>query len=275
MEGGLARWCGAVARTAQRRLPGLVAGRHRVGDAPPARRRGQSRTHNTHAIGTHGGAPDDHFARPSLPRGDNDRCGYRSRGSRARGGAGDRRGLPRHNPQESRCGVRSMAGTRGVQPPRLVRARTCPRPPCCAGRHRHCLVERLGRRPDQQVKARQATDVRPRQARPPAGPTRRARRLNFTKYASEPKEGPPWRGGLQSSGGVARSHQPAQRVVAARTTRVVQERCLSRQLSLPVSTMSQWWVSRSSKAVVILGSPNTVGHSPNARLVVMITEVRS
>ena len=30
---------------------------------------------------------------------------------------------------------------------------------------------------------------------------------------------------------------------------------LKRQLSLPVSTMSQWWVSRSSMAVVILASP--------------------
>jgi hypothetical protein len=32
---------------------------------------------------------------------------------------------------------------------------------------------------------------------------------------------------------------------------------------------------RSSSAAVILGSPKTVGHSPNARFVVMITEVRS
>jgi hypothetical protein len=39
--------------------------------------------------------------------------------------------------------------------------------------------------------------------------------------------------------------------------------------------MSQWWVSRSSSAVVILASPKTVGYSPKARLVVMITEVRS
>ncbi len=54
-----------------------------------------------------------------------------------------------------------------------------------------------------------------------------------------------------------------------------QLRCLKRQLSLPVSIISQWWVVRSSSAVVILGSPNTVGHSPNARLVVMITEVFS
>jgi len=52
-------------------------------------------------------------------------------------------------------------------------------------------------------------------------------------------------------------------------------RFFKRQLSLPVSTMSQWWVRRSSRAVVIFGSPNTLGHSPKARLVVTITEVRS
>jgi hypothetical protein len=32
--------------------------------------------------------------------------------------------------------------------------------------------------------------------------------------------------------------------------------------------MSQWWVRRSSSAVVILGSLKTLGHSPNARFVV-------
>ena len=53
------------------------------------------------------------------------------------------------------------------------------------------------------------------------------------------------------------------------------ERCLKRQLSLPVSTISQWWVRRSSRAVVILGSPKTDGHSPKARLVVTTIEVRS
>ena len=37
--------------------------------------------------------------------------------------------------------------------------------------------------------------------------------------------------------------------------------CLKRCDSLPVSTMWQWCVSRSSKAVVILASPNTLGHS--------------
>jgi len=58
-------------------------------------------------------------------------------------------------------------------------------------------------------------------------------------------------------------------------SRLGHARCLNRQLSLPVSTMSQWWVSRSSRAAVILASPNTLGHSPNAKFVVMITEVRS
>jgi len=55
----------------------------------------------------------------------------------------------------------------------------------------------------------------------------------------------------------------------------IQTRCLKRQLSLPVSTMSQWWVRRSSNAVVIFGSPKTLGHSPKARLVVTMTDVRS
>ena len=50
-----------------------------------------------------------------------------------------------------------------------------------------------------------------------------------------------------------------------------QRRFLKRQLSLPVSTMSQWWVSRSSRAVVILALPNKLGHSPKLRLEVRIT----
>ncbi len=54
-----------------------------------------------------------------------------------------------------------------------------------------------------------------------------------------------------------------------------QVRVFSRQLAFPVSRMSQWCVSRSSSAVVILASPNTLGHSANGRLVVTITEVRS
>jgi hypothetical protein len=57
--------------------------------------------------------------------------------------------------------------------------------------------------------------------------------------------------------------------------RSCQARFLKRQRSLPVSTMSQWWVRRSSNAVVISASPNTLGHSPNARFAVTITEVRS
>jgi hypothetical protein len=54
-----------------------------------------------------------------------------------------------------------------------------------------------------------------------------------------------------------------------------QARALSRQLALPVSRISQWWVSRSRSAVVIFASPNTLGHSANGRLVVTTTEVRS
>jgi hypothetical protein len=50
---------------------------------------------------------------------------------------------------------------------------------------------------------------------------------------------------------------------------------LNRKLSLPVSRMWQWWVRRSSKAVVILVSPKTLAHSPKLRLVVMMTLVRS
>jgi hypothetical protein len=48
---------------------------------------------------------------------------------------------------------------------------------------------------------------------------------------------------------------------------------LKRQLSLPVSMMSQWWVRRSSNAAVILASLKTLGHSPKARLVVTMIEV--
>jgi hypothetical protein len=45
---------------------------------------------------------------------------------------------------------------------------------------------------------------------------------------------------------------------------------LKRQLSLPVSTMSQWCVSRSRSALVILASPKTEGYSLGA-----ILEVRA
>jgi len=54
-----------------------------------------------------------------------------------------------------------------------------------------------------------------------------------------------------------------------------QVRFLKRQLSLPVSRMSQWCVRRSSSAVVILASAKTRGHSAKARLVDRTIEVRS
>src|ERR1700692_1181393 len=72
-----------------------------------------------------------------------------------------------------------------------------------------------------------------------------------------------------------RSGEQVGRVVGGGAGCGGQARFLNRQLSLPVSTMSQWWVRRSRRAVVILASPNTLGHSPNARLVVTITEVCS
>ena len=52
-----------------------------------------------------------------------------------------------------------------------------------------------------------------------------------------------------------------------------QARFLNRQLTLPVSTMAKWCVRRSSRAAVIFASPNTLGHSPKARLVVTSTDV--
>src|SRR3954452_13414809 len=61
--------------------------------------------------------------------------------------------------------------------------------------------------------------------------------------------------------------------VRGRRGRPSQARFLKRQLSLPVSMMSQWWVSRSSMAVVIFASPNTCGQSAKARLVVITIEV--
>ena len=49
---------------------------------------------------------------------------------------------------------------------------------------------------------------------------------------------------------------------------------MNRQLSLPVSMMSLWWVRRSSKAVVIFGSPNTEGHSPSDPVYGPVSELR-
>jgi hypothetical protein len=56
---------------------------------------------------------------------------------------------------------------------------------------------------------------------------------------------------------------------------VDQLRFLKRQLSLPVSMISQWWVRRSNMAVVIFASPKIFGHSAKARLVVISSEVFS
>ena len=53
------------------------------------------------------------------------------------------------------------------------------------------------------------------------------------------------------------------------------ELLLNRKLSLPVSTMWQRWVRRSSNAVVILASPKMLAHSPKLRFVVITTLVRS
>ena len=53
------------------------------------------------------------------------------------------------------------------------------------------------------------------------------------------------------------------------------ELCRKRYDSLPVSTMWQWCVSRSNKAVVILASPNTLDYSANVKLVVISTLVCS
>jgi hypothetical protein len=76
--------------------------------------------------------------------------------------------------------------------------------------------------------------------------------------------------------GVAKPHIAEQ----SRTWRAVGRavgyaRFLKRQLSLPVSMMSQWCVSRSSMAVVILASPNTCGQSAKARLVVISSDMFS
>ncbi len=49
----------------------------------------------------------------------------------------------------------------------------------------------------------------------------------------------------------------AQRIAGGRFENEDQLRFLKRQLVFPVSMISQWWVSRSSMAVVILASPNT------------------
>ena len=53
------------------------------------------------------------------------------------------------------------------------------------------------------------------------------------------------------------------------------ECCRKRQLSFPVSTISQWCAGRSSRAAVTFPSLNTDGHSENIRFVVTITDMPS
>jgi hypothetical protein len=78
------------------------------------------------------------------------------------------------------------------------------------------------------------------------------------------------------SGGARKNFTPSTvRGMGESTRDLPQERFLNRQLVLPVSTISQWCVSRSSMAVVILASPNTCGQSAKARLVVISSEVFS
>jgi hypothetical protein len=90
--------------------------------------------------------------------------------------------------------------------------------------------------------------------------------------ARRPRRTHPRRGGVRHCRRGGRRMEPP---VEERGVAGPQVRVLRRQLALPVSRMSQWCVRRSSRAVVIFASPNTLGHSANGRLVVTITEVRS
>ena len=71
------------------------------------------------------------------------------------------------------------------------------------------------------------------------------------------------------------SGDPGQRFRSRPARRSVYDLFLNRQLSSPVSMISQWCVNRSRRAVVIFASMNTLGHSTNARFVVTTTDVRS
>jgi hypothetical protein len=95
------------------------------------------------------------------------------------------------------------------------------------------------------------------QCRPPAG------------GKSDPSDG--------AKTGVAEPHiaEQSRSWRAASGEREGYARFLKRQLSFPVSMMSQWCVRRSSMAVVILASPNTCGQSAKARLVVIRSDVFS
>lgn len=65
------------------------------------------------------------------------------------------------------------------------------------------------------------------------------------------------------------------RVRNRQARRPVYDLFFNRQHSLPVSMISQWRVSRSSKAAAIFASLDTVSHSPKGRFVVTATDMRS
>ena len=121
-------------------------------------------------------------------------------------------------------------------------------------------------------KARSSWHQAPRRAAPgprsvnrPGNGTPDRRRIGTPAWCADARCGRPARSRRRRGG------RPQRGAIVGRA----QARFLNRQLSLPVSTMSQWCVRRSSRAVVIFASPNTLGHSPKARLVVTSTEVCS
>jgi hypothetical protein len=80
-----------------------------------------------------------------------------------------------------------MAGARSVKPGRLMRERHHQRQGDRLRRHLFCVVQRTDRRPDHEAQARQAPDVRTRQARPSASPCHwRSLKPSAIKNASEP-----------------------------------------------------------------------------------------
>jgi hypothetical protein len=97
----------------------------------------------------------------------------------------------------------------------------------------------------------------------------------FSRPIATPVRGPDWARPWSDREGPAAGAARPDAVVMTAAGVFDQLRFLNRQLVLPVSMMSQWWVRRSSMAVVILASPNTCGQSAKARLVVISSEVFS
>jgi hypothetical protein len=123
--------------------------------------------------------------------------------------------------------------------------------------------------PDRQRVNRRAKGTPDRH--PKGTPLRRWDRLVQVVHRRDPRAS---RSALTSDE-AARVGGPCAPTWASRGGTAAQTRCLKRQLSLPVSMISQWWVSRSSSAVVILALLKTLGHSAKARLVVRMIELRS